>query len=218
MMMFPADLWPAGLLPEGLTPDDASRYEVLRHADGQLLAAVLPGSSSAVVTGPSGSTAEVFVRVFNRVNLPDHDNELFDLRRIAFDDQGDLLQPAPAPPRNLQLTPGPGGRITATWQHRGATFGGLPAPAEFRVYTAVAPASIDYAAAGLTVAAPPYAGSTSADLGTFAHGSQVRVVVRAATAAELGGVEDTNTDEAVAIADATAPATAVVTRLEVVAG
>lgn len=188
-------------MPRGFFPDDASRYEVMRRVSGgdDVVSAVLePGTIQASLTGVDNSDEDYYVRVYNRCNLPDQDPIELDLKRVAFDNDGDLILPVPPAPTGLSLVAGPGGLVTAKWvklNRRGRTNA-----QSFNVYFATGATPIDFT----TVSATSSGGGrpVSQALGTFAHGTTVRVVVRAVSA---DGTEETNTIEASVVADAQAP-------------
>ena len=211
MMMFPADLWPAGLLPEGLTPDDASRYEVRSldalGGDDQLHAALLPGTTAHVYTGVDNSDRRLYVRAYNRRNLPDRDPITSDLRRAAFDGDGQLILPAPDPVSALTLIAGAGGSVVASWTH--VRRGSAPAATSFRIYVALDGAAMDLATPtqAVTSAARP----TRASLGSYDHGTLVRVSVRPVSAQ---GAEGPATAEVTILADAQAPSAVTALQLE----
>lgn len=118
------------------------------------------------------------------------------LRRVAMDSANQLIAPAPNTPYGLKLTVGAGGLITASWQYSGTD---AEADADgFNVYVATGATPFDYDTIDFAVGL----GVKRQALGTFANGTTVRCVVRARTDA---GVEETNTREATAVADALAP-------------
>ncbi|MEM6751199.1 MAG: hypothetical protein AAF612_12100 [Planctomycetota bacterium] len=204
---------PAGFDRRGLRPDFTSRYEVVARevATDTVLATAAPDASSALVTGADGSDRRVYVRVVNAAGLADRDPALFDLRRVAFDGDGQLILPVPLAPAQLQLVALAGGRVEARF--RGRSRRRLPAPATFRVYVATGGDAIGYGMPTLTLAGG--ARALTADLGAFAHGTAVRAVVRAVSSA---GAEEQNTEEAAATADAQAPAAVTSLGVEVTPG
>lgn len=133
------------------------------------------------------------------------------LRRVAMDAAANLIAPAPNAPFGLQLTPGAGGQITATWRYRAE--GAEAAADKFEVFVATGPDPFDFDTPTHTVSRVGV--SNTQDLGTFADGTTVRCVVRALT---QGDVAETNTNEATVAADATAPAAPVTLSAEVISG
>lgn len=131
------------------------------------------------------------------------------LRQAALDGSADLIPPSPNAPYGLALTPGAGGQVTATWRYRAD--GAEADAAKFFVYVAEGAAAFDFNTPTHTVEAVRV--TNTQDLGAFADGTTVRCVVRAATSAD---VAETNTTEATAVADATAPAAPVTIVTEVV--
>lgn len=118
------------------------------------------------------------------------------LRRVAMDGSNQLIPPAPNTPYALDLTLGAGGAVTVTWQHNNTN---AEANAEgFNIYVATGATAFDYNTVNHAVAAS----IRSQNLGTFADGTIVRVVIRARTSA---GDEETNTNEVITTADASAP-------------
>ncbi|MEM6392502.1 MAG: hypothetical protein AAF797_06995 [Planctomycetota bacterium] len=211
-MLAPLDYRPAGFAPEGFRPDNAARHELLRRdtrtGPDTLVASFGPGVAiSQVVTGTPNSEAFYWVRVVNRCGTPDADAVARRLRRVAFDDQGELILPVPNAPRALALSLYAGGGVRARWRYVG-TFEETP-PAGFLVYVATGSTPHDFNAPAHTVGA---ARSGIQDLGTFPDGTVVRVVVRSRSAE--GAIED-NTVEVTTVADATAPAPVLASELEV---
>ncbi|MEM7626583.1 MAG: hypothetical protein AAF333_13385 [Planctomycetota bacterium] len=203
-MIYSPDL-PTGYLPLGYRPDDARRYGVIRRVEGgddELVATTEPGTLERVVEGINNSAERFYVTAVNRVDLPDRDVIDVDLRLVAFDGTGELILPVPSPVRNLRLVPGPGGQVSAEWYQRSR--GAAPAAASFNVYVATGTDPIDFAAPALAGVSPRLR-SRSVELGTFAHGTLVKAVVRAVSAQ---GAEEANTIEAQVTADAIPPAPA----------
>lgn len=216
MLLWPHDLWPKGFQPLGLYPDDARRYEVMRYVAGGndvLVAAVAPGTQEQLITGADNSDEQYYVRARNRINLADRDPIQPDLRRIAFDDDGDLILPPPGPCRNLQLIALAGGEVKAQWTQDSATRFGQPAAVAFNFYVATGATPIDFDT--VTTTSTSTGRPRSQSLGTFADATTVRCVVRAVSAQ---GVEETNTVEASVVADASAPDAVTALTLEVTPG
>lgn len=212
MMLAPLDFTPAGFDPEGFEPDNAARHELLRRdtPDGadSLVAVFGPGVAiSQVVTDAPGSVAYYHLKAYNRCGTPDDFGVARGLRRVAFDDQGNLILPVPNAPRALALELYAGGGVRARWRYQG-TFEETP-PAAFLVYVATGATPHDFSTPTHTL---PAARSSIQDLGVFADGTLVRVVVRAQS--ESGAIED-NQDEATITADATAPQPVQASSLEV---
>ncbi|MEO0477752.1 MAG: hypothetical protein AAF085_17545, partial [Planctomycetota bacterium] len=118
------------------------------------------------------------------------------LRRVAMDADNQLIPPAPNAPHGLKLTLGVNGLVTASWQH--SDINSEADAAGFNVYLATGATPFDFDTVNHSIDLP----SKSVSLGTFADATTVRVIVRARTA---GGIEETNTNETTATADALAP-------------
>ena len=167
-------------------------------SDDVLAATTEPGTTQATLTGADNSDEDYYVRVYNCRNLADQDPIELDLKRVAFDDNGDLILPVPPAPTGLSLVAGPGGLVTANWVTLNRR--GRITAQRFTVYVATGATPIDFT----TVSATSSGGGrpVSQALGTFAHGTTVRAVVRAVSA---DGDEEANTIEASVVADALAP-------------
>lgn len=218
MTYLPAFYLPPRYLPSGepdsasYWPDDARRHEVYtrptRDGADTLVATVWPGDDpEVVITGAPSTERFVWVRAFNRLDKPDAEDVAPKLRRVAFDAAGELILPVPNAPINLTLAPAAGGKILATWSYN--SFGQETPPASYHVYVATGVAAFNFTTPDQVVSSSGRVlGRTittaAVPTGAFAHGTVVRVVVRAV--GEPGvGAEENNTTEATATADAVAP-------------
>lgn len=147
----------------------------------------------------AGSVGYYWVQAVSACGVADTDPRDLRLRRVAMDGSANLIDPAANTPYNLRIEQGVGGQLTARWAYRSA--GAEAAATQFFVYVATGASAISYTTPTHTVTS--VAQNNSQDLGTFADALAVKCVVRAATS---GGVAETNTNEAAATADATAPA------------
>ena len=213
MIRFAPRRWPVSRFPRGRFPDNASRYQVLRRVQpdaDELVAIVPPGTLAATLTGADLSDELYYVRAVNRCGLADRDPVEPDLRRVAFDAAGTLILPAPSPVTDLSLVAAADGEVLARWTHRSRR--DAPPAATFNVYAATGGSALDFDSptlAGLRPAGRPL----TASLGPYPHGTAVRAVVRAVSES---GVEEANTRESAAVADAQAPDRFAALALEIV--
>lgn len=177
------------------------RHELYKRATktgtDSLVAVLAPDAAMFLFTGPSSSKCWVWVRAVSACGVGDGENPAAKLVRVAFDAAGNLILPVPNTPINQRLVLGAGGQVSLSFS---SGRGNEAAPAVvFNVYVATGVAPFDFG----TVNQTSLGGRTAAvDLGTFAHGTTVRAVVRAEAAT---GAEEDNTNEVSAVADAQAP-------------
>lgn len=122
------------------------------------------------------------------------------LRRVAFDGDGNLIEPTPNAPIGLRVQALADGEMRALWHY--ATFAQAAPPEVFNVFVTTDEAPFDFDDADHQVDASSTR-QYSVDLGPFVHDTLVRVVVRAVAS---GGASEINTTEAEAVADDQAPA------------
>ena len=118
----------------------------------------------------------------------------------TFDGAGNMIGDPPNAPDNLQIEPVSGGRFRLRWTYREQDQ--LLAPIEFRVYHDNGSGTVDY---GTIIATVSYTfGRFHFEhlSAAFTHDAQRRWSVRSASAA---GIEDSNTNVVVAVADAVGP-------------
>ena len=118
------------------------------------------------------------------------------LRRVAMDGSNQLIPPAPNAPHGLTLKQRAGGQVIAFWRHSNGN--GEVDVANFNIYVATGVDPFNFTTPAYTVGKAVL----KQDLGSFANGTTVRVVVRAE---DTAGTEETNTNEATTAADAAAP-------------
>lgn len=193
-----------------------AHYQVISRdtTDGAdtFLGAVPAGTVAFTLAGLSAdSTRYYWIKPVSACGVGNGQAVARRLRRVAMDGAANLIAPAPNAPFGLQLTPGAGGQITATWRYRAE--GAEAAADKFEVFLATGPDPFDFDTPTHTVSRVGV--SNTQDLGTFADGTTVRCVVRALT---QGDVAETNTTEATVAADATAPAAPVTLSAEVISG
>ncbi len=171
------------------------------NSSSVLVDSVPAGTLQYDLTGLANASSRwAHVRAVSSCNV--EDNEPLNSRkllRVAIDDDGDLIAPVPNKPVGLTLIRTSGGGVTARWQY--IDHGQRIAPSVFNVYVAGGVNVFDFSTPTHTVS---YTGGSrfSQALGTFAHDTKVRVVVRARSAANNA---ETNVDVATVIADALAP-------------
>lgn len=181
-------------------------YRVYRrattYAPAELVAEVEPDTLSYTLTGQASSSSLLYyVNAVSACGVESTISAVSRLRRVAFDGDANLIQPAPNAPHALKLTTGEGGLVTAAWN-----FNNNNAEAEtagFNVYVATGEDSFDYGTPDFVI---DNTFTRSQALGTYANGTTVRCVIRAFAAT---GVEETNTTAATttAVADAPTPPT-----------
>jgi hypothetical protein len=220
VIAWPFTSWPTRAWPQSAWPDNAAHHQVLarsaRDAEDVLLAALPPTwTGAALILGEPGTVRYVWVRAIGPLGVPDADPVAPRLVRVEFDAQGMLVLPAPNAPVGLHLRLLAQGHVEARWTYLAAHE--AASPALFRVYVALDDDPMDFEQVSHEV--PMIGGSGGSGgsgaagrlwtlaLGQFEHGRTVRVVVRsvAAHGADPVYAEETNTEEAEAVADAQAP-------------
>ncbi len=173
-----------------------------RDAPSVLLASVPAGTASYDMTGlANGSIRYAHVKAVSACDVEDDDAVgKRKLVRVEIDDNGDLVGAVPNRPIQLRLERLASGRIVAEWTYHDA--GQSIEPSAFNVYVATGSSAFDFDTPTHTVSYLKGKQSFSQDLGTFADGTQVRVVVRARSSANN---EESNQVTATATSDATAP-------------
>ncbi|MCC6679856.1 MAG: hypothetical protein IT445_03040 [Phycisphaeraceae bacterium] len=210
MILLPVSFLPPRFLPLGFMPDDGRRYHVYTREtiDGEdTLLDTIPASGGEdyelVVTGDPDSEQFIHVVAVNRLGREDGRTARPRLRRVAFDSAGDLILPAPNVPVDVSLVLGANGNVTVRFRYS-SQFQEV-APEVFNVYVAEGVAAMSFVTPADTASYSAGQHYYEIDLGEFAHGTTVRVVVRAQAAAADGSVETANTDEVSAVADDLAP-------------
>ena len=200
----PATFRPARFRPDGFRPDDARGYKVFSRptpsGPDTLLAFIRHDEPlQHLVTGTPGSQVFIHIKPVSRLGVTPKRQVRGRLRRLAFDDAGNLILPAPNAVRGLALENAGGGEVFASWQYIAAEQ--EAAPSLFNIYTATGAGAMDFTTAAATATGGRRTSKVS--LGVFAHGTTVRATVRAETAS---GAEEKNTVEASIVVDAQAPA------------
>lgn len=176
--------------------------------DDELLASTSAINTSVTIPGlAAGWERWVYVRAVSKCDVEDDAPPTGRLTRVRLDEAGELIGPAPAPVIDLVLTQTEGGGVTASWGWRRRP--NLPEPDRYDIYVAegsaafggVADHQVDHASRR----------QFSKELGTFAHGTRVRVAV-AAVADDVAGPRR----EVSIVADAQAPAAPQIASVEVV--
>lgn len=183
---------------------------LLPDAESVFVAFVPAGTELYDATGFSAGSEQWFhVKAISQCDV--EDDEPVRLRRVAFDALGNLILAVPNAPVGLALECGAAGLVTASWSY--IDNNQEAAPVRFNVYVATGSNAFNFASPTAQVSfVQRY--RYSASLGTFAHLTTVRVIVRAEAA---GSAEEKNLTEVVTLADALAPDPALALEVEVTA-
>ena len=188
-------------------------YKRLAPGLADTLVAIAPkGTTTVDLTGFTDDSLQ-FLRVTTVSKCGVESQDAVVLKRAAFDSSGNLIAAVPNAPRAVGLSPasGGGGAVTARWQYFAG--GHAVAPSIFNVYVAQDAAAFNFGSPTATVTYANQHKFTSA-LGTFSHGTLVRVIVRSQSAA---GDEEANVAEFQHRVDALAPDNPSTLDVEVVA-
>jgi len=165
----------------------AAGYRVYKRTipDGpdELVTTLAAGVASFSYTGSPHERVWLHVRAVNANDTEDVDPVR--LAFAAFDVNGDYIDPVPAAPFALQLSPGAGGAVSASWSHNQR---GAAEPQTFNLYVATGADQFDFSTPDYTLSYSQASRYTKA-IGSYADGTVVRCVVRAATS---GGAEEAN--------------------------
>ncbi|MBI1369053.1 MAG: hypothetical protein GC162_10415 [Planctomycetes bacterium] len=167
-------------------------------AEDELIAVAPAGVNSIDLTDfAAGSTQLVSVRSVNRCGVEDDDAA--PVRQVSFDDDGNLILPAPNTVIELRLKVAAGGEVTAVWLYR--ENGQSVAPDRFNVYITTGDDAFDFGTVDAAVSYSPSRQFSQA-IGTYAHGTRVRVAVESVSA---DGIAQVAKRIASIVVDASAP-------------
>jgi len=146
--------------------------------DDELIGVGPAGSTSIDLTGFLDSSRQLLsVRSVSKCGV--EDDEAYRPRVAQFDDAGDLANVTPNPVIDLQLDQS-AGTVTATWNYR--KNGQQATPDQFQVYVATGATAFDFGSIDHTLSGAARRQQTQS-LGSFSHGTKVRVAVEVAGAA-----------------------------------
>ena len=201
MIERPQQFRPLGFGPLSFRPDSLAGYKLYsrstRNGADSLAAYVGRSTTQFTLTGlANDSVRYVHVAAVTACGI---EQPMGKLRRVAIDGGGTVEDPAPNAPTGLTADPGPGGVIDLSWDYdrdKQST-----KPADFAIYSNGGSGAVDYTSPIATVSYTLSRHFTY-QAGPYSHGTSVTFAVRARSS---GGVDDGNTDEVTATADAQAP-------------